>query len=1501
MAEPDASEDRTGDAPASEARSEPQASGVPASEARSEPEASGVPASEARSEPQASGVPASEARSEPEASEVSEGSSRLAGWLRRFWGRSPAEPGPYPGSEALLPSDQALEALEGLICEGLVRTPGTPACAGVARRLDPPGPPARNAFGRPLREEIGTGTRGSVAVATGMALSGLRATAFLAGDELVSGQDDLCAAAQRLVPLVLHVSNTQGGHAGYHRVAGSGLFQALASSGQEALDLSLLARWLAERALVPGLVASDAGCIERLKLPDEELVRAYLGHPDEPIASPTEGQRILFGNQRARLLRWFDPARPVATGEIRGEAEAARARLGNRVFFWDHVRELAIQGMQELARLTGRPLSFLSRYRLADAQLVLVAQGAAVQAARAAADALRRSRGWKVGVVGVSWLRPFPAPELVEALVQDRAVAVIEVLDDPLAAEAPLLREIEAALGAGPRLLSATCAAPGPDPAQLAALCELLREPKRPRRVRLDRVAVSQTSGFPRRDALLESVANAYPELREPGLPRSEPAEPGAEGGRSAGLVGLESELPPDAPRLLAEALAAEVGPRVRGRVTHPQPGALDARLRAASDDFPDPGPGAPVSLLLVATPRPRELGDPLASVAPGGTLLLASGEAPEQIWAAMPPAWRAAVRERELRVLAVGEALEAGIEALRACLRGEEAALLEQGSAREVGWRDLPAADPGEPELPRVVRRIERVRPTHDSLPRFWGELVQPRQAGASAELADPLASSGAVPAGASALQPRAGAAGLPVLDPDACSGCGRCWIACPDSALGVSVLGTEALLTGASHLAGTRGPAADALRRAHKHLAGRLGGQLAKAEAGSLELEACREGWNWLAEQLRLSEEDRPAHEEAFEATAELVARLRPVVTGPFFHEPEQQKKGDGELLILAVDPRSCVGCGLCVKSCPDDALRLADPTRERVEALEQEWRLWEGLPDTAGATLARAAEHPEVGRLASVLLSRHCAQAQVGGAAGEPGSGERLAGRLVAALLEHHSQRQLAELVGTLEEQRSSLEQRVREQLAEGLSATDMDTLSEALSGVAGGRVELSALGQRLDALGAQTRFDRRAALRMARLAGALERSRQRLAEGEDGLGRARFGVVVARGGLAEWAARYPHHPYYAPLTLAPTAQGVELARGIAAGLVAEHLALVRSLRSAALEIEPPPDRSARLEAIERLTWEDLEPEDRAACPPLLLLGDDATLLGQGFELVTRLLVSDLPVKIVLLDGRGQLDGPEAGAEPAMVAMAHRRAFVLAASLAHPEHLARGLLDALAWPGPALVQLHAPSPARHGFAVDAALERARLAVEGRAHLLFRYDPSAEGRFGLRASLEGNPGLEEDWGEVNFAQWAAAESRFAEHFEPLEQDAALSLAEWLALAESERRGKTPAIEVGEQTLAVGVRVARAAAERLAIWSSLKELTGVVSPFTDRIRAALEQEIEAEQRKALEELQAEHEAAIAGLRSGTDQEMLTRLTDRLMALASLGSSRPQGQEGNGA
>jgi pyruvate-ferredoxin/flavodoxin oxidoreductase len=960
--------------------------------------------------------------------------------------------------------------------------------------------------------------------------------------------------------------------------------------------------------------------------------------------------------------------------------------------------------------------------------------------------------------------------------------------------------------------------------------------------------------------------------------------------------VGREAELPPDALTRLAEAVAGESGPFVRGGAVRPEPEAWEARVRAAPSDFPDPGVRAPVSLLLVAGGSPLELGRPLAAVSPAGTVLLATDDPPERAWAALPGAWRRTVEERDLRLFTVTPGFDAGLEALCACLRGEEGALVEAGSLRELAWRELGLCGAVERELPRVVRRIERIRTSHDSLPRFWGEVVQPRQEGASDDVPDPLTASGSVPAGASALAPDPATPVLPVLDPALCTGCGRCWTACPDGAIGVTALAGEALLGAASHLAGTQGKAADALRRAHKHVAGRLAGQPATAAGGELGAEACREAWSWTAGRMDLADEERPDYDAAFESTLGALTRLRPIVTEPFFRQAEDLSKGAGEYLVLAVDPRACLACGLCISACPEEALRAEARDADRVAEFEERWRAWEGLPDTPGATLERAADHPEVGPLAAILLSRHCAQAQVGGGAGEPGSGERLAARLVTAVVEQHAQRRVAALLKSLEERRELLEEKVRERLAESLTDADPDTLAEALGRIKHGRAELTELGEELQALGARATFERGPLLRMERLVGALERYRGRLAEGEDGLGRARFGVVVTGEGVAEWAARFPGHPYFAPLTLAPTASGVELARGIARGHVADHLELLRALRRATLEAEAPPDRSARLEAIDGLTWDDLEPEDRVSCPPLLLLGDDAALLEHGFDLLTRLLASDLPVKVVLLDARGRL---RPAPEPALVAMAHQRAFVVAASLAHPEHLARGVSDALAWPGPALIHLHAPSPLRHGFPADATLERARSAVEGRAHVLFRYDPSAEGLFGLRASLEGNPGLDEAWGGVTFADWAAGEGRFAQHFEPFDGEGGVPVAEWLSLGEGGRRGKVPVVEVDGRTLAVGDDVARVAAARLDLWNTLRELTGTAGPFAERIRAALETEVEADHQRVLEELRAECDGRVAEVRSGADREALLRVRERLMTLA--GFPRKEPRKGNGA
>ena len=88
--------------------------------------------------------------------------------------------------------------------------------------------------------------------------------------------------------------------------------------------------------------------------------------------------------------------------------------------------------------------------------------------------------------------------------------------------------------------------------------------------------------------------------------------------------------------------------------------------------------------------------------------------------------------------------------------------------------------------------------------------------------------------------------------------------------------------------------------------------------------------EAFDWLAEQMKVSAEDRPGFERAFRAIAERVVELPLSVTAPFFGDVEQETKGSGELLMLALEPRSCSGCGVCASVCPDRALQMEKRNR-------------------------------------------------------------------------------------------------------------------------------------------------------------------------------------------------------------------------------------------------------------------------------------------------------------------------------------------------------------------------------------------------------------------------------------------------------------------------------------------------------------------------------------------------------------------------------------------
>jgi pyruvate ferredoxin oxidoreductase beta subunit len=120
-----------------------------------------------------------------------------------------------------------------------------------------------------------------------------------------------------------------------------------------------------------------------------------------------------------------------------------------------------------------------------------------------------------------------------------------------------------------------------------------------------------------------------------------------------------------------------------------------------------------------------------------------------------------------------------------------------------------------------------------------------------------------------------------------------------------------------------------------------------------------------------------------------------------------------------------------------------------------------------------------------------------------------------------------------------------------------------------------------------------------------------------------------------------------------------------------------------------------------------------------------------------------------------------------------MAHGDAYVAQVAASNINHLYKAMMEANAYPGPAVVIAYTPCMPEHVIPDDAANRQAKLAVDSRAFPLFTYDPRRGTRLSERLSLQGNPATKEDWTKspdgatFDFISFARTEGRFEKHFD--------------------------------------------------------------------------------------------------------------------------------------
>ena len=550
----------------------------------------------------------------------------------------------FPGIPTTADGSEAVVWVETHITQGACAYPITPSTnMGGGYQLAVANG-QRNLWGEPLTFLELESEHSSASTCEGFALAGGRVANFTSGQGLILMKEVLYVIAGKRLPAVFHIGaraltsqglNIHAGHDDVMGVADCGWGMLFARNVQETADLALIARRVAEESETPFFNIQDGflttHTIESLHLPELELMKQFVGDP----------------NNGHRLRNLMDPAHPIMSGVVQNQDSYMKGKIAQR-YFYDRIPSIMKRVMDEFFSLTGRRYGMINTYALNDAEYAIVGLGSVIETASATAKYLREKVGVKVGTLHVTSFRPFPGPEIVEALRNVKALAIIERMDNPAAQSNPLTSEIKAAFA------DALSGAPG--------------YPK------IDRVPLiySGSAGLGSRDVRPGDFVSVVDHLRSANE-------------RRFFVLGIEHELAlpaADEPDVRPKGAFSMRGHSIGGygsvttnKVIATIVGDLFGLKVQAYPMYGSEKKGLPTTYFLTVAEEPIgahaelrhvdfvplnyvnafNLGNPLAGLVPGGTVFIQHpSRDPQQVWSTIPANARQFIRENRIRVLAL-------------------------------------------------------------------------------------------------------------------------------------------------------------------------------------------------------------------------------------------------------------------------------------------------------------------------------------------------------------------------------------------------------------------------------------------------------------------------------------------------------------------------------------------------------------------------------------------------------------------------------------------------------------------------------------------------------------------------------------------------------------------------------------------------------------------------------------------------------------------------------
>jgi len=316
-----------------------------------------------------------------------------------------------------------------------------------------------NVFGQPKLAIETEGEHAAQGGAIAYAVTGKRVVNFTSGQGLVYGIEQYYHAPGKLATMVVevaaraltkHALNVHCGHDDIYAALDTGWIMLMARDAQQAADQALILRHVTERALTPGINIQDGFLTSHLERtfykPEAEMIREYLGRPDDIIDCPTDAQRELFGPTRRRVPEVIDLKHPVLVGPVQNQEHYMNGVIARRNNFYEPILGFLEEAYDAFAELTGRRYGMLREYRTEDADTVFLSLGSAAENIEAAVDHLRTTRDERVGSIHLNVIRPFPAAAVIRAIRGKKNVIILERTDEPLASDLPISRDVRTVL-----------------------------------------------------------------------------------------------------------------------------------------------------------------------------------------------------------------------------------------------------------------------------------------------------------------------------------------------------------------------------------------------------------------------------------------------------------------------------------------------------------------------------------------------------------------------------------------------------------------------------------------------------------------------------------------------------------------------------------------------------------------------------------------------------------------------------------------------------------------------------------------------------------------------------------------------------------------------------------------------------------------------------------------------------------------------------------------------